>query len=147
MDSIEKASIVLIQLEISMDTVSYVLKKLVDLGKRIILNPAPAQKIGDSLYSKIYLITPNETEAFLLSDVEVNSTKSASKAADVFIEKGVNHESRDISWWRGYTPCRGNVRPAQAHGGDRRSADPLAHHDALLPIRLSGVRYRIGLHG
>ena len=91
LDAIEKASIVLIQLEISMDTVRYVLKKLSDLGKRIILNPAPAQKIGDSLYSKIYLITPNETEAFLLSGIKVNSTKSASKAADVFIEKGVKN--------------------------------------------------------
>ena len=91
MDSIEKASIVLIQLEISMDTVTYVLNKLPDLGKRVILNPAPARKIEDRLYSKIYLITPNETEAFLLTNVEVNSMKTASKAADVFLKKGVEN--------------------------------------------------------
>ncbi len=91
MDAIEMASIVLIQLEISMDTVRYVLNKLSDLGKRVILNPAPAQKIKDSLYSKIYLITPNETEAFLLSGIKVKNTKSASKAADVFIKKGVQN--------------------------------------------------------
>jgi ribokinase len=91
MDSIEKASIVLIQLEIPMDTVRHVLNKLSDLGKKVILNPAPAQKIEDILYSKIYLITPNETEASLLSDVKVNSIKAASNAADVFINKGVEN--------------------------------------------------------
>jgi ribokinase len=90
-DAIEKSSIVLVQLEIPLTTVKYVLEKSFNLGKKLILNPAPAQQIEDSLYSKIYLITPNETEAELLTGVEVVDEVTASKAADVFIEKGVEN--------------------------------------------------------
>lgn len=89
--AIEKSSIVLIQLEISLETVKYVINKSFSLGKRIILNPAPAQHIAESLYSKIFLITPNETETELLTGVEVADEVSASKAAEVFLRKGVEN--------------------------------------------------------
>lgn len=89
--AIEKSSIVLVQLEISLETVKYVIYKSFSLKKRVILNPAPAQQIEESLYSKIFLITPNETETELLTGVEVTDEVSASKAADIFLHKGVEN--------------------------------------------------------
>jgi len=91
LSAIEISSIVLMQLEISLETVKYVLEKSFSLGKKIILNPAPAQQIEESLYSKIFLITPNETETELLTGVEVTDEVSASKAADILLQKGVEN--------------------------------------------------------
>lgn len=90
-EAIKKASIILIQLEIPMPTVKYVLDKASELGKKIILNPAPAMELEEALYPKIYVITPNETEASLLTGIQVKDVNSASKSADVFISKGVEN--------------------------------------------------------
>ena len=80
---------ILIQLESPIKTVSHVLELGSKLGKKVILNPAPAQLLKDSLYSKMFLITPNETEAALLTNIKIIDIESASKAADVLLNKGV----------------------------------------------------------
>ncbi|WP_299525205.1 ribokinase [uncultured Lutibacter sp.] len=91
LSAIEKSSIVLVQLEISLETVKYVINKSFSLKKRVILNPAPAQQIEESLYSKIFLITPNETETELLTGIKVVDEFSASIAATILLNKGVEN--------------------------------------------------------
>jgi ribokinase len=59
-------------------------------GIMVILNPAPACDLPDSLLKNISIITPNETEAEMLSGVKVNSIDSAKKAAQVIKERGVD---------------------------------------------------------
>lgn len=88
---IEKSSIVLIQLEISLVTVKYVIEKSFSLGKKVILNPAPAQEIDELLYTKIFLITPNETETELFTGIKVTDEFSASIAANILLQKGVQN--------------------------------------------------------
>lgn len=55
------------------------------------MNPAPAKAIPRDLISKIDIITPNETEAEMLTGVKVTSVDDARKAASVFLHKGVKN--------------------------------------------------------
>lgn len=89
--SIENASILLLQLEIPLSTVLYAVKKGKALGKKIVLNPAPAAILPTELFACLYLITPNETEAEIITGVKVTDTASASKAADKLLLAGVEN--------------------------------------------------------
>ncbi|SHN14706.1 ribokinase [Cyclobacterium lianum] len=86
---LQQSEIILLQLEIPMATVNHVAKIGQEAGKKIILNPAPAQFLSDELYEKLYAITPNESETFLLSKVQIRDETSADKAASFFHSKGV----------------------------------------------------------
>ena len=88
-DEILNADIVLMQLEIPLETVVYVAEKAHAAGKKVILNPAPGLKISDELLSKLYLITPNETEAELISGIQVIDFASAELAARNLYKRGV----------------------------------------------------------
>lgn len=85
----EKAEIILMQLEIPLETVVYAAKKAFEMGKRVILNPAPATELPEELFSYLYAITPNETETTHLTGVHVNGQESAEKAAKFFLSKGI----------------------------------------------------------
>jgi ribokinase len=88
-EEILRAEIVLMQLEIPLETVDYVAGIVYKAGKKVILNPAPAAKISDDLLSKIYMITPNETEAELISGIPVKDAGSAILAAENLYKRGV----------------------------------------------------------
>lgn len=86
---VQQSEIILLQLEIPMDTVNHVTRIGHEAGKKIILNPAPAQVLADELYPRLYAITPNESETALLSKIQVKDETSAAKAATFFHDKGV----------------------------------------------------------
>ena len=86
---IEMADIVLLQLEIPIETVEYAAQIAFRNEKRVILNPAPAQKLSDSILKTIYILTPNETEAEILTGVKVTNTDTAKKAAQILLKKSV----------------------------------------------------------
>jgi len=88
-EEILRSDIVLMQLEIPLETVVYAANLAFDAGKKVILNPAPAAQITDELLSKLYLITPNETEAELISGVPVKDIESATLAARNLFGRGV----------------------------------------------------------
>jgi ribokinase len=81
----------LMQLEIPVGTVEFVARKAVSNGNRVILNPAPARQLSDDLLSCLYLITPNETEAELLTGIIVHDVMTAEKAASKLRNKGVQN--------------------------------------------------------
>lgn len=87
---IQQAEMILLQLETSMEAVEATIELAVKHGKPIILNPAPYQPITDELLKKITYITPNETEASLLSGVEVRDQETALQAAKVIYSLGVS---------------------------------------------------------
>jgi ribokinase len=87
--TLEDAEYVLMQLEIPIPTVEYIASLAIDKQKKVILNPAPAAKLSDELLSKLYIITPNETEAELLTGIKVTDEQSAFNAATLLHEKGV----------------------------------------------------------
>lgn len=55
----------------------------------VILNPAPAAQLPDALLSLIDIITPNETEAEILTGVAVRSDEDAACAAQALHDKGI----------------------------------------------------------
>ncbi len=87
---IETADVVLMQLEIPLETVKYAAKIAHQSGVKVILNPAPAQNLPNDLLECLYIIVPNKTEAEMLSGIKVTDWKSAKKAANVISEKGVD---------------------------------------------------------
>ncbi|WP_225035274.1 ribokinase [Winogradskyella sp. SM1960] len=84
-----EADLILMQLEIPIETVEYVSELALKKQTRVILNPAPARILPEKLLRGLFLITPNETEAEILSGIKVNDYKKAKEAADVISEKGV----------------------------------------------------------
>ena len=89
LDIVEEGGIVLLHLEIPMSTVEACIGVAAAKGARVILNPAPAAKVGAAALSKLYLITPNHTEAEILTGVEGNDEASAVKAAEALCALGV----------------------------------------------------------
>jgi ribokinase len=55
----------------------------------VILNPAPARPLPETLYPLISIITPNETEAELLTGIKVTNMESAAEAAKLIRQRGV----------------------------------------------------------
>ena len=88
---IESASIILLQHEINADAQRAAIEIAHAAGVRIVLNPAPAMPIPDDLLAKIDIVTPNETEAYSLTGVEVTCEADALKASKVFLDKGVKN--------------------------------------------------------
>ena len=89
MSELDESEFVLIQLEIPIPTVEYIVRMAAQKQKKVILNPAPATKLSDELLKYLYLITPNETEAELLTGIKITDEKSALKAAVDLHLKGV----------------------------------------------------------
>ncbi len=87
----QDADVILMQLETPIQTVEYVAAAAKKNKQAVILNPAPAQTLTDELLNGLYLVTPNESEAFLLTGVTVTDESSASQAAGVFLGKGVQN--------------------------------------------------------
>lgn len=86
---LESASIVLMQLEIPLKTVQFIAGKAFQKSIPVILNPAPACVLPDELLSCISIITPNETEAEMLTGIKVTDIASAQAAAEKLHSKGI----------------------------------------------------------
>lgn len=90
-EAIEQADLVLMQLEVPMETVRFVADMAWEKGKKVILNPAPAHPLSAELLRRLYLITPNETEAEMISGVKITDESSAIEAARVLSGMGVQN--------------------------------------------------------
>jgi ribokinase len=78
---IQGAKILITQLEIPDEAILTAFEIAHASGVRIILNPAPARKIPDSMIAMSDLLVPNETEAELLTGLPVEGRQGASTAA------------------------------------------------------------------
>jgi ribokinase len=88
---IKNSSFVLIQLEIPMEVVAHAINVAMKNNVKVVLNPAPAQVLSDTVLGSLYIITPNETEAELLTGVKVEDEVSAKQAAEILNKKGVDN--------------------------------------------------------
>ena len=87
--AIDDAEYILMQLEIPIETVEYIAGLSFAKNKKVILNPAPAQVLTKQLLEKLYIITPNETEAELISGVKISDDRSVIEAAKKIAGMGV----------------------------------------------------------
>ena len=88
-DKIEAAFIVLMQLEIPVATVEHVIAVAAAANVKVVLNPAPVCALSDDLLQYVSIITPNETEAQMLTGIVITDDESAKKAAQILHEKGI----------------------------------------------------------
>jgi ribokinase len=88
---LREASILLLQLETPLKTVQAAVQLAASAGVKVLLNPAPARALPDKLLKHVYLLTPNETEAELLTGLGVRNPGAASKAADALLARGVEN--------------------------------------------------------
>lgn len=72
------ASVVLLQLEIPMQTVQTAVEIARLEGAGVILNPAPARQLSGSLLSKVDFLIPNENELSLLTGMQTLSIAASS---------------------------------------------------------------------
>jgi len=87
--SIARASTVVMQLETPLETVQAAAELAARAKVQIILNPAPARVLPDQLLRLISILTPNETEAELLTGIAVTDEATAAQAADQLRTRGV----------------------------------------------------------
>ena len=91
LDRIPPSSIVLLQLEIPIESVVKAVEVCQQKGCRIMLDPAPAQALPESVYKGTYLLTPNRNEAELLSGILISDRGSVTCAAEKLLMSGVTN--------------------------------------------------------
>ncbi|KAG8920725.1 hypothetical protein FRC01_000618, partial [Tulasnella sp. 417] len=122
--------IIVLQLEIPLETVQYIINQSSQIQPRIpiIFNPAPAVPLDESIYSKVEILILNETEAALLSGVDFavreesaerqdTLKRKAKEAVDWFVKRGArdivitlgaygayyyDHQSGDQGWFNAH---------------------------------------------
>ena len=88
-DLIKRADILLMQMETPVVTIETAARIAAANKVKVILNPAPAQKLSKSLLRNTSIITPNESEAELLTGIKMKSNKDVEKAALALKEMGI----------------------------------------------------------
>jgi len=83
------AEILLLQLEVPMPTVQWALASAREHNVLTILNPAPAHPLPDALVSLVDCLTPNATEASILTGIPVDGPETAAQAAQRLLARGV----------------------------------------------------------
>lgn len=120
----EFSGIVLTQLESPIEAIEAC------VGKRmLILNPAPAREVPDSLLAGVGVITPNETETRMLTGIEPNTDENRQRAADWLHRKGVPVVIITLGASGCFVSANGETRTHAGHAV--RAVDTTAAGDAL----------------
>ena len=87
---LQSAKIVLVQMEIPIQTVQKTLEVAKAYGKTTLLNPAPATQFDHRLYSLVDILTPNKTELEFLSGMKADTNDEILKACETLYAKGIS---------------------------------------------------------
>lgn len=85
---IASAGALVAQLEVPLETVEFAARLAKSCGVTFVLDPAPAQKLSAEFLTMVDVLTPNETEAQILTAIEVTDEDSARTAARSLLESG-----------------------------------------------------------
>lgn len=88
---LSQAKLIVLQLEIPLETVGQILDLAEQKGIKVILNPAPAHPLPASYFKGLYLITPNETEVKQLTGISIKNRETAGEAVNKFRNTGVEN--------------------------------------------------------
>jgi ribokinase len=83
------ADALMLQLEVPLDAVIRAAEIARAAGVRVLLNPAPARPLPEELLRLVDVLTPNETETQILTDLHIDDDQSATRAADALLARGV----------------------------------------------------------
>ena len=118
-EKIKEADIILMQLEVPIDTVEYAATIANRYGKKVILNPAPASTLSNSFLNNVHTILPNRIEAEMLSGIKVMDVESAHRAAKAIGEKGIENVVITLGKDGAYVKEKGRIY----HDSCKRSRD------------------------
>ncbi|WP_025763993.1 ribokinase [Dyadobacter tibetensis] len=90
-EAFEEVGLVMMQCEIPLETISYVADICSRKGIPVLLNPAPATSLPESLLSRLFMITPNETETEVMTGIYPGNPKDMERAAHWFLNQGVQN--------------------------------------------------------
>lgn len=82
-------SVLLTQLETPSALTAHITARGREFGMTVILDPAPAAPLHADVWGNIDIVTPNETEASILSGIAVKDAATAEQAGRWFLEQGV----------------------------------------------------------
>ncbi len=85
----EQGDVFITQLEVDLSAVAAACKQAKQMGLTVILNPAPAAKIGEEILSYVDLIVPNETETELFTGISVRTQEDVQKVFAYFSVYGI----------------------------------------------------------
>ncbi|UCG49559.1 MAG: ribokinase [Phycisphaerales bacterium] len=80
---------VVAQLEVPIETIECAAGTANNLNVPFVLDPAPGRELGRELLGLVDVLTPNETEAQILTGIEVTDEKSARAASENLLARGV----------------------------------------------------------
>lgn len=86
---IKDSNIVIIQLEIPLETVKCTLELARKNNVKVLLNPAPAVKLRDELLKMVDILTPNESECEIITGIQIESIEDAKSAVEYLLGKGI----------------------------------------------------------
>jgi ribokinase len=109
------SKVLLTQLEIPWALTQYAIRKSHGAGLTVVLDPAPAAVLDDAIWPLVDIVTPNETEAGLLTGIPVIDEASALEAGRWFNARGVRYALITMA----------------AAGAVLVSADEVVHFDAI----------------
>jgi len=87
-DRIGQCDVVLLQLEVPIETVEALIQMIRDSGARVILDPAPVPRRWSVSLAAVDLICPNETEASQITGMPVETIEQAEAAAKAIHQMG-----------------------------------------------------------
>ena len=85
----DDAKVLMLQLEVPLDACLKAAQAAKDKGVKVVWDPAPAIPLPDEAFKLMDFITPNETETEILVGFKPENAEDASKAAKLFLAKGV----------------------------------------------------------
>ncbi len=85
---IDMASMLIVQLEVPMPAVQAAIERAHRAGVPVLMNPAPAAALPESMWPRISLLVLNESEASMLAGVPVTDPQSATAAGEILRAKG-----------------------------------------------------------
>ena len=88
---IDESDIILLQLEIPIETVEYAIDIAYKKNKIIILNPAPGQPLSENILKKVDYLTPNESELSLITGMPTETIEQIELASKKIIELGAKN--------------------------------------------------------
>ena len=140
---IAAAHTLLLQLEVPLESVYEAARLARAHGTRVVLNPAPARPLSAELLALVDLITPNQTEAELLTGIRVTDEHSAAEAAARFHQMGIREVMITLGSQGVY--CSNPDRQILVPGFQVEAVDTTAAGDtfngALLAAELAGADF------
>lgn len=85
------SKVLLTQLEIPWVLTQYAIRRAHEAGLIVVLDPAPAATLDENIWPLIDIVTPNETEASILTGIKVRDRDSAAEAGRWFVDRGTRY--------------------------------------------------------